>query len=118
MTHEGREGAPSGLSYWLILRDRPPGASVLTLGGAGEVLPVFGSEEGGLEFLSWCGEPEHLKPAPVTAGGLVRLLDGPRTAVRRVALDLSPEIMAEKVVDLVSLPSQDFVGLLLGVESF
>jgi hypothetical protein len=106
------EESTSSIAYWLISCNRPRGAKFLTLGG---VLPVFGSEEEGLEFLLWYGERAHLNPKPVTVNGLLRLLGGSLVTVKLVALDLSPEIMYEKALDLVSLPRQSFVDALLGM---
>ena len=107
---------PGPPPYWLMVRHRPDGAEVLAIGGvAGELaLPIFGSREGAREFLRSYASKGGWEATPVGVGKLLSLLCGSCAIAGCVALDPSPEIVAEGATGLVSLPRQSFVDSLLG----
>jgi hypothetical protein len=111
-----REGHPTGPPYYLVARRRPRGAQVLTIDGIGRglALPVFSFQEGAREFLRSYASNGDWEATSISIGRLLLLLCGCCAEVGCVALDLSPEIIAEGATGLVSLSRQSFVDSLLG----
>lgn len=126
---EARTGATTRFeTSWLIVRDAAVGpgtepgdctAEVLTLGGEagaagdGEILPVFSFEEEALLFLRLCGLGGGWRVSRRGAADLAAVLSDACPDARRVALDPIPEIGLRGPHDLVSLPREEFIGLLL-----
>jgi hypothetical protein len=103
--------------YWLVARTGSGGTQIMTIGaGAGKpsTLTLFGSEEGAMEFRRHCAKGSGWEARAIGIGELLSVLCGPRAEVGRVALDPSPEIMAQEALNLVSLPREVFVDALLG----
>lgn len=100
--------------YWLLTKSRIGGLEVFmerTAGGE-VVLPVFGSEEDAKAYLlaksgSWA-------PRKTGNGELLSILFGVCREARWVALDPPPEVEAEDVLGLLSVPRENFVEPLLG----
>ncbi|HSK82109.1 MAG TPA: hypothetical protein VK902_01710 [Rubrobacter sp.] len=112
-----RAGKPSRLPYWLIARTGSGGTQILTIGGDTarvSTLALFGSEEGAIEFCRRHTKGSGWEARPLGIRELLSVLCGPCAEVGRVALDPSPEIMAQGAIDLVSLPREGFVDSLLG----
>jgi hypothetical protein len=115
-TAEQASGRCPALVYWLIARNENGRLRVLVLSLADgeEVLPVFSYEEEAEMFLrleqvgfeSW-------QTRKSTAGELISVLYGPCADVKRVALDLVPEMLIERTVGLVSLSRERFANLVL-----
>ena len=110
----------SGRAYWLVAK-REAGRTApltVTLPGGGEALPVFSFEEEAEMFLWFVENGDEWLAFEVSGGELISLLFGPRAVAENVALDPSPEIMAELAVDLVTLSRERFVGRITGAEGY
>lgn len=77
-------------------------------------MALFGSEEGATEFPRHCAKGSGCKARPIGIGELFSVLCGPRAEAGWVALDPSPEIMAQGAMGLVSLSREGFVDSHLG----
>lgn len=112
-----RARPPSGTPYWLVARGGSRDTEILTIGGSsGELstLPIFGFKEGAMEFVRWCTKGSGWQARLTGIGELLSLLCGSCADVECVALDPSPEIVAERALALVSLSRQSFVDSILG----
>lgn len=112
----GEAGHASRPPYWLVARRGWRDTEILIINDAGKVstLPVFGFEEGAMEFIRWCTKESGWRARPIGIGALLSVLHGSCAEVKRVALDPSPEIVAERAIVLISLSRQRFVDSLLG----
>src|SRR5687768_10182137 len=90
-----RGSKEAGRPHWLIVKHGVSGMDVLTidLGGSVEVLAIFTFEEETWSFLDlWLGSSgEEWKARQTWPGELASVLYGPCSAVKKVALDPSPE---------------------------
>ena len=89
----------------------------LELPGFGQVLPVFGSKEGALDFLQdLSGDDPHspLEAVYVCRLKLVSELCSTLVSVNRVAFDPLPEPDLVDTVVLASISRRSFVDLVLG----
>jgi hypothetical protein len=100
-----RRQPPGSVYYWLMPEKQDKRIEVLTLHthGTQETLPVFSSEEEAEIFLGFGGVTGGWRARESNAGELVSVLYGPCAGVRKVALDLSPEMANEGTGGLVSL---------------
>lgn len=100
---------------WLIVRDGSSGLrEVLTLKvGGEEALPVFSFEEEALLYLNFSGLTRDWRASKSGIADLFSVLADPWLGVRRVALDPFPEIGLHGLHDLVSLPREEFVEILV-----
>ena len=111
---QSAEGAPlrrpPAPAYWLITKNTNGRIEVLTL-NCKKTLPIFSHEEAAQMFLRLSGDVED-KGWRVTesgAGELVSMLYGLCAEVEEVALDPLPEMVAERIVGLVSLDRRCFI---------
>ena len=115
MRHDAAATIPTSPQvYWLLARSEAGRTEMLTvdLDGREGALAVFGFEEEAEMFSLWAsGGKWRLKET--TAEELARMLSGPYTAVRFVALDPLPELVSWGMVGLVSLRRERFVDRLL-----
>lgn len=113
-------------NFWLIVRnDSANGITpqeILTLGveveaecdteRAARTLPVFSFEEEALLFLRLSGLEAGWRAKKSSAMDLAAALSDAYPYTRRVALDPIPEFGPHRLQDLVSIPLEEFVGLL------
>ena len=109
----------AGRPHWLIAKHGVSGMEVLTvdLGGSAEALAVFSVEEETRKFLDFRPEVsgEGWKARQTWPGELASVLYGPCLAVKKVALDPSPEAVDErKSLGLQAVDRNDFLRKLLG----
>ena len=109
----------AGRPHWLIAKHGVSGMEVLTvdLGGSTEALAVFSVEEETRKFLDFRTEVsgEGWKARQTWPGELASVLYGPCLAVKKVALDPSPEAVDErKSLGLQAMDRNDFLRKLLG----
>jgi hypothetical protein len=97
--------------FWLIVGRCISGLEVFTIGSY--VLPVFSFKEEAEMFLRFGKFSDEWYIRKSTCGELASVLYGPCRNVGHVALDLLPEIVAEKMVEPVSLNWEAFVKALL-----
>jgi hypothetical protein len=97
--------------FWLIVGPYTNRLVVFTIGSY--VLPVFSFKEEAEMFLRFGKVPDKWYIRKSTCGQLASVLNGPCRNVEHVTLDPLPEIVAEKMVDPVSLSREDFVKALL-----
>jgi hypothetical protein len=98
-------------AYWLIANSANGRVEVFTIecSSEGEVLPVFGHEEEAEMFLRLGEVEDGWRVRESRAGEVVSVLYGPCADVKEVALDPLPEMVAERIVGLVSLPRERFI---------
>ncbi|CAA9451938.1 MAG: hypothetical protein AVDCRST_MAG58-2129 [uncultured Rubrobacteraceae bacterium] len=97
--------------WWLVAKEGNLGAGVLLADCGGEqALPIF-SGEGEAEMFVWLkgAFEDGWRVRETSAGELVSILYGPCVGVGRVALDPSPEMVAE-TIRLVSVSRERFVS--------
>jgi len=112
---------PFGRAHWLIAKHKHSRMEVLTidLGGEGEALPVFSSEEEAEAFLRLrLGATEAgWRVRETSAGELTSVLYGPCAGMEKVTLDPVSEVLYEEdIAALVSVDRKDFARTLLGEE--
>lgn len=108
---------PKQRRAWLIAR-RGGGTprELLTLNVGGEkALPVFSFEEEAVLYLDFSGLGVAWRAVGSETSDLVSLLDS-RSDVPLVSLDPFPEVGLQGLNDLVSLPREEFVALLVDRE--
>ena len=112
----GEKAGSSGRAYWLVAKHESGRKAPLTvsLPDGGEALPVFSFEEEAEMFLWFVEDKDKWFTCKVTSGELISMLFGPRSIAENVALDPSPEIVAEMAVDLVTLSRERFVNRVAG----
>lgn len=108
-----------GRTHWLIAKHGVSGLDVLTihLGGGAEVLAVFTFEEEARVFLDsrFGASGEGWEARQTWPGELASVLYGPCSAVKKVALDPSPEAVDKgKSLGLEAMDRDDFLRKLLG----
>lgn len=111
-----RNGKASDLAfYWLIVeREDVSRALPLCSERRRETLPVFSSEEDAGAFLEFSRDVAGgLVPRRVAAKELVTLLSGLLRGIGRVALDPTPEMEADVMLELVSVDRERFVETLV-----
>ncbi len=111
VTESGKAGH-SDRAYWLLAKetDGPTIPLTVALPEGGEALPIFSFAEEAEMFL-WFGEGgEGWRARRVSSDELISMLSGPHAVAESVALDPSPEIVAEMAVGLVTLSRERFVG--------
>ncbi len=103
--------SPPGSTYWLIEKNRNDPTGVLTVGLAGgeKALSVFSFREEAELFLGLGVPGSSWGVRETGAGELVSVLSGPCANVGKVALDPLPEMVAERIVGLVSLDRERFI---------
>jgi hypothetical protein len=114
-----RGSKEAGRPHWLIVKHGVSGMDVLTidLGGSVVALAVFTFEEETWSFLDlWLGSSgEEWKARQTWPGELASVLYGPCSAVKKVALDPSPEAVDKgKSLGLEAMDRDDFLRKLLG----
>lgn len=72
-------------------------------------LAVFSGEGEAKTFLLLEGREYGRKVRRALPGELISILEGPRASMKRVALDPSPEMIAERLVGLVSMRKDRFL---------
>ena len=100
-----------GSKWWMLAKDDDLGEEVLLANCDSEhALPVF-SGESEAEMFVWLGGAleEGWQVRQTSSGELVSILYGPCAGVGRVALDPSPEMVAE-TIRLVSVSRETFVN--------
>ena len=98
-------------TFWLVVMHEDHQMEVLMVGCSSEqAMPVF-SGEGEAEMFVWLGGAleEGWQVRQISSGELVSILYGPCAGVGRVALDPSPEMVAE-TIRLVSVSRETFVN--------
>jgi len=100
-------------AYWLITKNTNGRIEVLTL-NCEKTLPIFSHQEEAEMFLRFSREgvveeEEGWRVTESGAGELVSVLYGLCAAVKEVALDPLPEMVAEMTVGLVSLDRRWFI---------
>lgn len=110
----------SGRAYWLVAKQEAGRTAPLTvtLPDGGEALPVFSFEEEAEMFLWFVENGDEWLAFEVSGGELIPMLFGPRAVAENVALDPSPEIVAELAVGLVTVSRERFVGRITGAEGY
>lgn len=101
-------------AYWLIEKIEDGSMEVLTvhLGGGRRALSVFSHREEA-EMFFWLGSlTDGWRVKKSRGRELVQKLLGPHASIGFVALDPLPEMVAERTVDLVSLPRERFTEYL------
>ena len=112
-------GARGGRPHWLITRYDHSKMSALTihLSGDGEALVVFGFKEEAEMFLHFRGAAleDGWRVRQTSVGELVSVLYGPCSDANKVALDPTPAVGRNELVDeLPSMHRKDFLQFLLG----
>ena len=111
---------PLGQPHWLIAKLEHGKMEVLTvdLGGEGEALAVFSSQEEAEVFLRLRLGTSRTgwKARETSAGELTSLLYGPCLEVGKVALDPLQEVGGEALSGVLSMEREDFLRILLGEE--
>ena len=101
---------PPGAAYWLITKTANGRVEVMTLGrGTWETLPIFGHAEEAEMFLRLGQAGDEWRVTESRAGGLISVLYGPCARVKEVALDPLPEMVARRIVGLVTISRDRFV---------
>jgi hypothetical protein len=110
---------PDPVSYWLIAEKRSNRIEVLTIrtDEGQETLPIFSSEEEAEMMLRFGGVTGGWWARESGAEELASILFGPCASVKKVALDPSPEMVAEGTVGLVSLLRGSFTNLIMAGRS-
>ena len=105
---------------WLITKDITSRMEVFTtnLCGDRKALVVFSFEEEAQMFFDLClaASKGGWKVRQTSVGELVSVLYGPCSDTKKVVMDPVPEVGTEKLVDLLSMPRNDFLRFLLGEE--
>lgn len=114
----GEKAGTPGRAYWLVARKETGESAPLTvsLPDGGEALPVFSFEEEAQMFLWFIENRDEWLAFEVPSRELISMLFGPRAIAENVALDPSPEIVAEMAIGLVTLSRERFVDRIAGVE--
>ena len=104
----------AGRAFWLIVGRSTRGLKVFTVGGVGEVLPVFSFEEEA-EMFCQLGLPEEecWRVRETTCGELASVLHAPCRDIGQVVLDPLPETVGQGAVGFASLGRSAFIGVLL-----
>ena len=111
-----RNGKASDLAFHWLIVGRKDVSKALTLCSerCRETLPVFSSGEDAGAFLAFLSDVAGgLVPRRVTAKELVTLLSGLLRGIGRVALDPTPEMEADVMLELVSVDRERFVETLV-----
>jgi hypothetical protein len=98
--------------WWTLMTDENLGPRLLVADCDSErVMPVF-SGEAEAEMFAWLGGvfEDGWRVRKISAGELVSVLRGPRTQIRRAALDPPPEMVEVDAVSLVSVTRERFLG--------
>lgn len=103
---------PSGPAYWLITKNAFGRIEVLTL-DCRQTLPVFSHAEEAEMFLRLGGMDDGWRVSESGVGELVSVLYGLCADVEEVALDPLPEMVAERIVGLVSQARECFIERIL-----
>ena len=108
-----------GRWHWLITRHATSKMDVLTvsLGSSGEALAVFSFEQEAKMFLDLqrAASEEGWRVRQTSVGELVSVLYGPCSDANKVALDPTPAVGRNELVDeLPSMHRKDFLQFLLG----
>ena len=105
---------------WLITKDITSRMEVFTtnLCGDRKALVVFSFEEEAQMFFDLClaASKDGWKVRQTSVGELVSVLYGPCSDTKKVVMDPVPEVGTERLVDLLSMPRNDFLRFLLGEE--
>jgi hypothetical protein len=104
--------ASPGSMFWVVFADECRLTCPLTLGleGGKEALAVFSHQEEADMLLRWfgtAGEGWHIRQT--SAGEVVSLLYGPCCGANTVALDPSPQMLADSFLSTVALERGRFV---------
>jgi hypothetical protein len=107
-----RHAASPGSMFWVVFADECRLTCPLTLGleGGKEALAVFSHQEEADMLLRWfgtAGEGWHIRQT--SAGEVVSLLYGPCCGANTVALDPSPQMLADSFISTVALERGRFV---------
>jgi len=107
-----RHAASPGSVFWVVFADECRLTCPLTLGleGGKEALAVFSHQEEADMLLRWfgtAGEGWHIRQT--SAGEVVSLLYGPCCGANTVALDPSPQMLADSFISTVALERGRFV---------
>jgi hypothetical protein len=107
-----RHAASPGSVFWVVFADECRLTCPLTLGleGGKEALAVFSHQEEADMLLRWfgrAGEGWHIRQT--SAGEVVSLLYGPCCGANTVALDPSPQMLADGFISTVALERGRFV---------
>ena len=115
---DGEKTGTSGRAYWLIAKQETGASAPLTvsLPDGGETLPVFSFEEEAQMFLWFVENGDEWLAFEVSGDELISMLFGPRAVAENVALDPSPEIVAEMAVGLVTLSRERFVDRIVDAD--
>ncbi len=92
----------------MITRQHTRGLEVFTIGGTGEMLPVFSFEEEAEMFLGFWHAADGWQVRETACGELVSVLYGPCREVEQVTLDPVPVM-----VEFVSLSRERFIEVVL-----
>jgi hypothetical protein len=111
----------AGRPQWLITKLTPSRMDIFAthLCGDGKALPVFSFEEEAEMFLDLrlAASKDGWRVRQTSVGELVSILYGPCSDTKKVVLDPVPELGREELVDLLSIPRNAFLRLLLGEEA-
>ena len=107
-----RHAASPGSMFWVVFADECRLTCPLTLGleGGKEALAVFSHQEEADMLLRWfgaAGEGWHIRQT--SAGEVISLLYGPCCGANTVALDPSPQMLADSFLSTVALERGRFV---------
>jgi hypothetical protein len=106
---------------WLITKHITSRMDVFTthLCGDRKALAVFSFEEEAHMFLDLClaASQDKWRVRQTSVGELASVLYGPCSDTKKVVLDPVPELGREELVDLLSMPRNDFLRFLLGEEA-
>ncbi len=110
----------AGRSLWLITKHISNRMDIYTanLHGDSKALVVFSFEEEAEMFLDrrLAASKDGWRVRQTSVGELVSILYGPCSDTNKVVLDPLPDIGGEVLVDLLSMPRNDFLRFLLGEE--
>jgi hypothetical protein len=107
-----RHAASPGSVFWVVFADECQLTRPLTLGleGGKEALAVFSHREEADMLLRWFGTAgEGWRIRETSAGEVVSLLYGPCCGANTVALDPSPQMLADSFLSTVALERGRFV---------
>jgi hypothetical protein len=101
--------------YWLLVKYETSLIEVLTINliGGDEAVPVFSFEEEARMFLEYGALEHRWRVRETAAGEIISVLLGPCAFVSRVVLDPLPELDGVVLLDLVSMPREDFIEFLM-----
>jgi hypothetical protein len=107
-------------SLWLITKHITSRMDIFTtnLCGDSKALVVFSFEEEAEMFLELqlATSKDGWRVRQTSVGELASVLYGPCSDTKKVVLDPVPELDREELVDLLSMPRNDFLRFLLGEE--